>query len=193
MGKVPSEKAAWGSITNHPERKTIDGILVIRLDAPLFWANATEVQDEILGVVDADPEIRALLLDMEATSQLDTTAIDMMEQLLVQLRARNVELFLVRVFFRARRVLDRAAFIDELGPDRMWHSISAGVRAARALVNVTAKAHAQDLSEDEFAYADSDERIAVDTDQAGPPEESEPPRPKAPKGGYQDPERSQRG
>jgi sulfate permease, SulP family len=193
MGKVPSEKAAWGSITNHPERKTIDGILVIRLDAPLFWANATEVQDEILGVVDADPEIRALLLDMEATSQLDTTSIDMMEQLLVQLRARNVELFLVRVFYRARRVLDRAGYIDELGPDRMWHSISAGVRAARALVNVTAKAHAQEMPEEELAYADSDERIAVDTDEIGPPDEVEPPRPKAPKGGYQDPERSQRG
>ena len=39
MGKVPDEKAAWGSITNHPERMTTDGILVLRLDVPLFWAN----------------------------------------------------------------------------------------------------------------------------------------------------------
>ncbi|MDQ1305730.1 MAG: sulfate permease, SulP family, partial [Actinomycetota bacterium] len=36
MGKVPDEKAAWGSIENHPERKTYDGVMVIRLDAPLF-------------------------------------------------------------------------------------------------------------------------------------------------------------
>jgi SulP family sulfate permease len=193
MGKVPAEKAAWGSIANHPERKTIDGIAVARLDAPLFWANATQVQDEILALVDADPGIRALLVDMEATSQLDTTSIDMLEQLLVQLRERGVELFLVRVFYRARQVLDRAGYIDALGPDRMWHSISAGVRAARALVNVTGKAHAQiPEHDDELGYEDDDERIAVDTESVELEVDEKPEVPRAPKGGYQDPDRVHR-
>ena len=31
MGRVPDEKAAWGSIRNHPERRTYDGIVVVRL------------------------------------------------------------------------------------------------------------------------------------------------------------------
>jgi high affinity sulfate transporter 1 len=190
MGKVPAEKAAWGSISNHPERKTIDGIVVVRLDAPLFWANATQVQDEILTQVDSEPDIRALLLDMEATSQLDTTSIDMLEQLLAQLREREVELFLVRVFFRARRVLDRSGFMDELGPDRMWHSISAGVRAARALVKVKGKAHPQAPErDDDLGYEDDDERIAVDTEPALEIEAT-PEAPRAPKGGYQDPDRA---
>ena len=30
MGRVPDEKAAWGSIRNHPERRTYDGIVVVR-------------------------------------------------------------------------------------------------------------------------------------------------------------------
>jgi SulP family sulfate permease len=193
MGKVPSEKAAWGSITNHPERKTIDGIVVVRLDAPLFWANATEIQDEVLALVSNEPDVRALLLDMEATSQLDTTSIDMLEQLLAQLKERDVELYLVRVFYRARQVLRRSGFIEELGHDRMWHSISAGVRAARAQVNVTGKAHPQLVdADDDLSYADTDERIAVDVEApagSGDDDAMEAPdAPRAPKGGYQDPD-----
>ena len=47
MGRVPDEKAAWGSIRNHPERRTYDGIVVVRLDAPLFWANASDACDGV--------------------------------------------------------------------------------------------------------------------------------------------------
>ena len=145
MGKVPDEKAAWGSIRNHPERKTYDGIMVIRIDAPLFWANATEVHDRVIACIDADPAVRVVLLDMEASSQLDTTSIDALELLLEQLTERGIELYLVRVFYQARQVLSHAGFIDHLGDGRMWHSISAGVRAARMSAHLSGRAHAQDM------------------------------------------------
>ncbi len=213
MGKVPDEKAAWGSISNHPERKTYDGVLVLRLDVPLFWANATEIHDRVLAAVEADSEVRVLLLDLEATSQLDTTSIDMLELLLTRLRERNVDLYLVRVFFRARRTLARAGFIDMLGHDRMWHSISAGVRAARASAHLSGKAHAQGPGDgraehavehaveqpDDLPEATLGERIA--TEQEGGPDGTDGPvadtgdseEPRAPRGGYQDPDHRLRG
>jgi hypothetical protein len=118
----------------------------------------------------------------------------MLEQLLTQLREREVEMFLVRVFFRARQCLARAGYIEELGPDRMWHSISAGVQAARTQVNVKAKPHPQttDADADDLEYADGEERIAVDTEAEVTPDEAEESSPRAPKGGYQDPDRAAR-
>ena len=59
---------------------------MIRLDAPLFWANAAEIHDRVIGAVDDAPGMQALVLDMEATSQLDTTAIDALELLHDQLQ-----------------------------------------------------------------------------------------------------------
>ena len=51
MGKVKGEKAAWGSVGRDRKRRTVDGILVLRLSAPLFWVNATKatvlVMDEV--------------------------------------------------------------------------------------------------------------------------------------------------
>lgn len=164
MGKVPDEKAAWGSIRGHPERKTYDGLLVIRLDAPLFWANATQIADGVLAEAAATPDLRAVLLDMEATSQLDTTSVDALELILTRLEQQGVALYLVRVFYQARQVLKRSGFLDQLGEGRMWHSISAGSRAARKEFGIEGKSHAQ-VDEEENG---DDDRIAADDDGEGP-------------------------
>jgi high affinity sulfate transporter 1 len=162
MGKVPDEKAAWGSIRNHPERKTYDGVIVIRLDAPLFWANAAQIADGVLAEVENAGGITAVLLDLEATSQLDTTSVDSLELIRQRLADLGVELYLVRVFFQARQVLARSGFIDQLGEGRMYHSISAGVRAARKELGINGKSHPQVSDEEEL-----EERIAAERETPG--------------------------
>jgi MFS superfamily sulfate permease-like transporter len=170
MGKVPDEKAAWGSIRGHPERKTYDGLLVIRLDAPLFWANASQIADGVLAQADAEADLRAVLLDLEATSQLDTTSVDALELIRTRLEQRGVALYLVRVFYQARQVLKRSGFLEQLGEGRMWHSISAGSRAARKEFGIEGKSHAQEDDE-------GDERIAADDEETpGYCDPEEPPR-----------------
>src|SRR6185369_8809545 len=37
MGRVAEEKAAWGGVRDHPDRATVPGILVLRMDTPIFW------------------------------------------------------------------------------------------------------------------------------------------------------------
>lgn len=162
MGKVPDEKAAWGSIRDHPERRTYDGILVIRLDSPLFWANATQIADGVLAEVEQQDDVQAVLLDLEATSQLDTTSVDALERIRDRLATKGVELYLVRVFYMARQVLNRSGFVESLGEGRMWHSISAGVRAARKDLGINVKARPQ-LPDDD----DMDERIAAERESPG--------------------------
>ena len=67
----------------------------------------------------------------------DITSIDALELLLQRLQDRGIDLYLVRVFYQARQTLARADFIERLGEERMWHSISAGVRAALRRPNCT--------------------------------------------------------
>jgi hypothetical protein len=117
----------------------------------------------VLAEVHAAEDIHAVLLDLEATSQLDTTSVDALELIRTRLEERGVELYLVRVFYQARQVLGRSGFIERLGEARMYHSISAGVRAARKDLGINGKAHPQDVGDDE----DLDESIAVEQESAG--------------------------
>ncbi len=131
LGKIDDEKAAWGRLQRHPDRRPVDGVVVVRLDAPLFWANATAFEDRLLAEVDDRPGTRALVLDLEATTQLDTTSADVLTHLATQLEKRQVSLYLARVLHGVNTVLQRSGFGDVVGPDRFWHSISQCVRAAR--------------------------------------------------------------
>ena len=148
IGRIQDEKAAWGSVERHPERRTIDGILILRLNAPLFWVNASTVEDLVIERVDDRPGTQVLILDLEATNQLETTSADMLANLIVRLRRRGVELYLVRVMHRSRAVLRRTGILATLGEDRLWHTISAGVRHARKVHGITGWAE-PDTSEDD--------------------------------------------
>ncbi len=131
LGKISDEKAAWGRVRGHPDRQPVEGVIVVRLDAPLFWANATAIEDRLVAEVDKWPGTLALVLDLEATTQLDTTSADVLTHLSDQLRQRGVSLYLARVIHRVRSVLERSGFVEIVGDDHFWHSISQCVRAAR--------------------------------------------------------------
>ncbi len=160
MGKVPHEKAAWGGIRNHEDRRMFPGVLVLRVDAPIFWVTAAPVHDVVLSKVEAAPDTRALVLDMEATNQMDTTSADMLAELLGELRQRDIDLYLVRVMWPVRRLLRRSGLMDELGEDHLWHSISQGVREARrahGLKHLPATAGTADVPGEELLGEDTAE------------------------------------
>ena len=131
MGKVKGEKAAWGSLGGDRDHRTVDGILVLRLSTPLFWVNSAATMSLMLDEVDETPDTRVLVIDLEATHQLDTTSADDLRQLIAVLHERGVDVYLVRVMRLARRVLARTGVLDEIGLDHMWRTISQGVRAAK--------------------------------------------------------------
>ena len=144
LGKIGDEKSAWGRVRGHPERKPVPGVMVVRLDAPLFWANAAAIEEELLAQVGKWGDTHALVLDLEATTQLDTTAADMVEHLSTELAALDVQLYLARVLHRVEAVLERSGFLAQLGSEHIWHSISQCVQAASNGANTAAAAHEED-------------------------------------------------
>jgi MFS superfamily sulfate permease-like transporter len=180
MGKVPDEKAAWGSTRNHDERSTYPGVIVLRLDVPLFWVTAAPANDSILALVDSTPGTRALVLDLEATNQMDTTSADALADLRAALLRRDVDLFLVRVMWPVRKALRRSGLIPELGEDHLWHSISQGVRQARrvhGLLDLAAHEGvppADGALADQPLDADGEEHIVAHDPGPAPPNEQEP-------------------
>ena len=161
MGRVAGEKAAWGAVANDPTRRTYPGVMVLRPDAPLFWANATSVLRRIEVLARGRPGLHAVVLDLEATNQMDTTTAERISSLLAHLRRIDVDLHLVRVFGNVRDVLTRSGMLDDLGPDHVWHSIAAGVKAARRSFASTAPLEPDEDDTDLTAAADDE---TVDTE-----------------------------
>lgn len=78
--------------------ETVPGAVVLRLDGPLFFANARAVADEVKKRVDSAPHpVRTVVLDLETVTDVDTTAGDALESLVHDLAADDVTVTLSRV------------------------------------------------------------------------------------------------
>ena len=81
-----------------PGEPTAPGVLIVRVSAPLFFANSAEVVDAIKALITAQTTpVRHLILDLESVTDIDVTAADAIDQLRAWLRGHEVELAYSRV------------------------------------------------------------------------------------------------
>ncbi|MGE5763451.1 MAG: STAS domain-containing protein [Mycobacterium leprae] len=88
---------------HHPPRK-LDGkpsphpdVLIYRVDAPLFFANAGRVRDRVLTLTAHNaPQLRWVILDAEAVFYVDATAAAALARLTVDLRTHGCDLAVAR-------------------------------------------------------------------------------------------------
>ena len=130
LGRVPGVPDAYGDLGRHPDYERVPGLLLLRLEAPLFYANAAVVEDRIKRLVGAsDPVPAAVVLEGGAIEDLDITSADVLGRLVTTLRAAGVDFALadVRDF-----VLDTAArigLLDTVGADHAFHTLDEAVDA----------------------------------------------------------------
>ena len=130
LGRVPGEPGAYGDVGRHPDYDRIPDLLVLRLESPLFYANATPVRDRIKALVGAcDPPPRTLILDFGANDRLDITAAEMLDELVRTMRSARIDVALADARQPVIRMARRAGLVHELGDNRVFHTIDAAVQA----------------------------------------------------------------
>ena len=77
--------------------RTLPGLLAVRVDESLYFANATVLEDRIEALLANDVSLRRVLLICSAVNQIDTTALGVLTQLERSLTARGIELMLAEV------------------------------------------------------------------------------------------------
>jgi MFS superfamily sulfate permease-like transporter len=96
------------SRTRFPDAALVPGILVVRPEEPLFFANAEPLMGLARQAVQGSPHTRVLVLSLEESPDLDSTSIESLGELAGWLAARSVELRLARLKDAAHDVLLRA-------------------------------------------------------------------------------------
>jgi len=130
LGVVPSQPNNYSDSTHNPEVKSIPGLLILRIDAPLFFANANITRSQVLNAIaTSSPPPKAILFDLSASSTLDYTSLDMLEGLFSDLEAARIEVLLAHVRAPAREKLQRSGLLDRIGESQIFLSVDSGVQA----------------------------------------------------------------
>ena len=108
---------AWGRADRHPGWATQEGVMVARVDGPLFYANGAVVKDQLLELAASEPRPDAVVLDLEANHELDVASLDMLAELTATLTARGSELRLAAVRAPVLDVLRRGGLADRIRID----------------------------------------------------------------------------
>ena len=122
-----SDDVAFQSLESHPEAETFPGLLIIRFDADLFFANANVFADDVReALAAADPKPSVVLFDAESVSDIDSTAIMVMRDLRAELESVGIELWTARIKTRVRETIDRVDG-DDFG--RLFTTVRVAVKA----------------------------------------------------------------
>jgi SulP family sulfate permease len=129
LGRMPGVRAGFGDLSRHPNAEPIPGLVIVRLDAPLYYFNANVAKTQILALVAArQPQPRAVMIDIAATADLDVTTADMLLELVANLQARSIDLMLAQVKGPVRDRMSRTGLMAAIGEDGVHLSVGSGVK-----------------------------------------------------------------
>jgi MFS superfamily sulfate permease-like transporter len=110
-----------------PGAPTAPGVLIVRVSAPLFFANSVVVIDDLKRLITAQSEpVRHLILDLESVTDIDVTAADSLDALRAWLRAHGVQLGYSRV---RQHLLERMRQLRVLGDEAVHATNRAALEA----------------------------------------------------------------
>ena len=139
VGRVPGTEH-FRNVDRHAVQ-TVPGLLALRVDESLFFANATVVEDRVEALLARDPLVRRVLLICSAVNQIDATALGVLTQLERSLAIRGIAFMLAEV---KGPVMDRLR-LTELGQrlqGKVFLSVHAAFEHAVQAANRPLQAHA---------------------------------------------------
>jgi len=120
LGRVPNS-LQFSDIRRHPENITVPGLLIVRPENGLFFANAAGIREAIIAELLSSAEpVKAVLLDLGATTDLDVPSADMLVELDEELKSRNVRFMLMRMIMPVRQMLEQAGVMERIRPQDMF-------------------------------------------------------------------------
>jgi MFS superfamily sulfate permease-like transporter len=131
LGRLGSTRD-YVDIARHPDAGCPAGLAIWRPAEPLFFANAERILALLAAKVRAQRGLKAVVVSLEDTFDLDSTALDALAEFDAEVRAGGVDLQLARVHDHVRDVLSAGGATDLL--QRCSYSVADAVERARRVL-----------------------------------------------------------
>jgi len=129
LGRLPGT-SHWRELERHPEAIIENEVIVIRIDESLYFANAPTLRDVVEHAYNVHPAIpRGFVLDCMAVNDLDSTALDVLQQLADEMALEETRLCLAGVSLPVHKVLKKSGCLDHIGEDYLFTTVHAAVES----------------------------------------------------------------
>ena len=120
LGQVP-DTIMYRNLENYPAGKTYPGLLILRFDGMLFFANVPDfVAATREAIRIADPTPKVILLDGESMNGVDATAAVTLKELQTEVARAGREIWLARMKTEVLQVMERADLMDTIPKEHVF-------------------------------------------------------------------------
>ncbi|XP_020699282.1 sulfate transporter 3.1 isoform X2 [Dendrobium catenatum] len=138
LGKVTGTEL-YRDLEHYPDSTTIPGVLILQLGSPIYFANANYLRERITRWVEAEgnickekgQDLQYIVFDMGGVAAIDNTGIGMLLEVHRMLGKKEIQVALTNPRLRVVEKLVAANFIDVLGKEWVFLSISDAVSGCR--------------------------------------------------------------
>ena len=126
LGRKPGTNVFRPRSEEHPEDETFPGLLLLRPEGPVFFANVSRVMEKIRQVME-EAKPRVMALDLGGVPDIEYTALKMLTEAEQRARESGVSVWLVGLNPEVLSVIQRSSLGKLLGRERMHYSLELAV------------------------------------------------------------------
>jgi len=139
LGNIPGT-TVYRSTEQYPDAGRVQGILILRIDSPIFFANSSYLQERILRWIDDETEkhyqtLRYVVLDMGPVTSIDTSGISGLEELKKKLDLRKLQLVMANPGRQTIEKLNNSKFTEFLGKRWLFFTVDEAVVVCKTLLH----------------------------------------------------------
>ena len=111
--------------------ETSDTVAVYRYDGDLYFANTGYLEGKILNSVAQKPNLKVLILDLEAVDQVDATGEEMLSNLSDRLMTAGIDFYIARAKKQILDAFERSGLYHKIGEERFYRERTQAAKAAK--------------------------------------------------------------
>ena len=129
LGKVPNT-SIFRSLEHYPEGETYPGLLILRFDGSLFFANAHDfVMAAQRAIAATDPSPKVVLIDCESINDVDATAVITFREFRGQLENSGIDMRFARVKAKVMKIMERGDLTEFVALEKFYPDVQTAVDA----------------------------------------------------------------
>lgn len=132
LGRKPGTDVFRPLTPEHPEDERFEGLLLLRPEDRLFFANAEGVRERVLELI-AEHKPKVLALDLSAVPDVEYSALKVLIAAEKRAAERGIKLWLIGLNPGVLEVVKSSGLADRLGREGMFFNSQAAVTRYQAL------------------------------------------------------------
>ncbi|CAL0316140.1 unnamed protein product [Lupinus luteus] len=156
LGNIPNS-LIYRNIEQYPNANHVPGILILQIDAPIYFANASYLRERITRWIDEEEDrikvtceasLQYVIMVMTAIGNIDTSGISMLEEVKKIADRRGLQLVLVNPGSEVMKKLNKSKFQVDIGQKWMYLTVAEAVEACNFMVHSCKPNQSKDEPED---------------------------------------------